>query len=120
MFSSVARNRRARSSLIVIPFPVTATKAALFSTTKRVCLRRGEIMNFISIVERDDWQVESWTVEGTKGELANDFRGWHQDVHTLIDRLDTPYKWALMVRVRWSPAAWVKETVIPRCECLKV
>ena len=68
-------------------------------------VRRGDLMNFISIVERDDWQVESWTVEGTKGELANDFRGWHQDVHTLIDRLDTPYKWALMVRrpmERWS------------------
>lgn len=61
-------------------------------------VRRGEIMNFISIVERDDWQVESWTVEGTKGELANDFRNWHRDVHTLIDGLDTPYKWALMVR----------------------
>jgi len=24
-------------------------------------VRRGEIMNFIAIVERDDWQVESWT-----------------------------------------------------------
>jgi salicylate hydroxylase len=49
--------------------------------------------------------VESWTVEGTKGELANDFRGWHDDVHTLIDNLDTPYKWALMVRgpmERWT------------------
>jgi salicylate hydroxylase len=70
-------------------------------------VRRGEIMNFISIVERDDWQVESWTVEGSKGELANDFRGWHRDVHTLIDNLDTPYKWALMVRgpmQRWTQA----------------
>jgi salicylate hydroxylase len=68
-------------------------------------VRRGEIMNFISIVERDDWQVESWTVEGTKGELAHDFRGWHPDVHTLIENLDTPYKWALFVRgpmERWS------------------
>ncbi len=68
-------------------------------------VRRGEIMNFIAIVERDDWQVESWTIEGTKGELANDFRGWHQDVHTLINGLDTPYKWALMVRgpmERWT------------------
>jgi len=68
-------------------------------------VRRGEIMNFISIVERDHWQVESWTVEGTKGELANDFRGWHQDVHTLIDGVGTPYKWALMVRgpmERWT------------------
>ncbi len=23
-------------------------------------VRRGEIMNFISFVERDDWQIESW------------------------------------------------------------
>jgi salicylate hydroxylase len=68
-------------------------------------VRRGEIMNFIGFVERDDWQVESWTVEGTKDELANDFRDWHGDVHRLIDGLDTPYKWALMVRgpmERWT------------------
>jgi len=68
-------------------------------------VRRGEIMNFISFVERDDWQVESWTVEGSKGELAKDFHGWHEDVHALIDHLDTPYKWALMVRgpmERWT------------------
>jgi salicylate hydroxylase len=68
-------------------------------------VRRGEIMNFISFIERDDWQVESWTIEGTKGELANDFKGWHEDVHTLIDGLGTPYKWALMVRgpmERWT------------------
>lgn len=68
-------------------------------------VRRGEFMNFIGIVERDDWQVESWTVEGTKGELANDFRGWHQDVYALIHGIDTPYKWALMVRgpmERWT------------------
>ena len=68
-------------------------------------VRRGEIMNFIAIVERDDWQVESWTVEGSKGELATDFRGWHPDVHVLIDGIGTPYKWALMVRgpmERWT------------------
>lgn len=68
-------------------------------------VRRGEMMNFISIVERDDWQAESWTIEGTKSELANDLRDWHADVHTLIEGLDTPYKWALMVRApmaQWS------------------
>jgi len=68
-------------------------------------VRRGEIMNFISFVERDDWQVESWVTQGTSGELANDFRGWHEDVHTMIRHIDTPYKWALMVRgpmPRWS------------------
>jgi salicylate hydroxylase len=68
-------------------------------------VRRGEIMNFISFVERDDWQIESWVTQGTQDELANDFRGWHADVHEIISRIETPYKWAMMVRgpmARWS------------------
>jgi salicylate hydroxylase len=68
-------------------------------------VRRGEIMNFISFVERDDWQIESWVTQGTTGELANDFRGWHPDVHSIIEKIETPYKWAMMVRgpmERWS------------------
>jgi salicylate hydroxylase len=68
-------------------------------------VRRGELMNVISMVERDDWQVESWIVEGKRDELAADFRDWHADVHTLIDNIDTPYKWALLARgpmPRWS------------------
>jgi salicylate hydroxylase len=67
-------------------------------------VRRGEIMNFISFVERDDWQVESWTTPGTNDELANDFRGWHSDVHEMIRRIEAPFKWALMVR--GPMAAW--------------
>jgi len=68
-------------------------------------VRRGELMNFISVVERDDWQVESWVIAGTTRELANDFSGWHADVQSLIESIDTPYKWALMVRApmdSWS------------------
>jgi salicylate hydroxylase len=68
-------------------------------------VRRGEIMNFISMVERSDWQIESWVTQGTKGELASDFGGWHADVHAIIERIATPYKWALYVRgpmARWS------------------
>ena len=61
-------------------------------------IRGGDLMNFLSMVERDDWQVESWTVQGTRQELANDFSGWHADVQTIIQNIDTPYKWALMVR----------------------
>ena len=68
-------------------------------------VRRGELMNYISLVERDDWQIESWTVAGTRSELANDYRGWHADVHAIIANIETPYKWALMVREpmpQWS------------------
>jgi salicylate hydroxylase len=68
-------------------------------------VRRGELLNFISFVERTDWKLESWTVAGTIEELDNDFRGWHSDLHEIIRNIDVPYKWALWVRApmeRWS------------------
>ncbi len=34
-------------------------------------VRRGEIMNFVSTSERDDWQIESWSTVGTRQELRN-------------------------------------------------
>ena len=61
-------------------------------------VRRGELMNFVGCVERNDWQVESWVTEGERGELADNYRGWHEDVQTLIAAIPVPYKWALMVR----------------------
>lgn len=61
-------------------------------------VRRGELLNFVGIVERDDWRVESWTERGDAGECARDFAGWHPDVQAIIERLDAPYKWALMGR----------------------
>ena len=36
-------------------------------------LRRGELFNFVGIVERGDWRVESWTEKGTREECAADF-----------------------------------------------
>ncbi len=72
-------------------------------------VRRGELMNFVGCVERDDWRIESWVSEGTRDELANDYRGWHGDVQTLIAAIPTPYKWALMVRPPME--AWSKERI---------
>ena len=68
-------------------------------------LRRGELMNFVSVIERDDWQVESWSVEGSVRECLADYAGWHPDVHALISAMERPYKWALLGREpmsRWS------------------
>jgi salicylate hydroxylase len=65
----------------------------------------GERMNFVGIVERGDWRVESWTAQGTTAECAGDFRGWHPDVHGMIGNIDAPFKWALMGRppmARWT------------------
>ena len=68
-------------------------------------IQGGELLNFLGIVERDDWQVESWTVEGSRVELAGDFPGWHPDVQGIIENVERPFKWALMVRgpmPQWS------------------
>jgi salicylate hydroxylase len=60
-------------------------------------LRRGEIFNFVGIVERD-WRVESWTEQGTREECAADFAGWNADIQEMIANIETPYKWALLGR----------------------
>jgi salicylate hydroxylase len=68
-------------------------------------LRRGELFNFVAVVERNDWLVESWTERGTAEECAADFVGWHEDIQAIIRKLDAPYKWALLGREpmeRWS------------------
>lgn len=68
-------------------------------------LHGGTVMNFVGVVERDDWQVESWSVRGTTDECMQDFANWHDDVHALIQGIGTPYKWALMGRkpmAQWS------------------
>jgi salicylate hydroxylase len=68
-------------------------------------LHGGELMNFVGIVERNDWLVESWTRQGSRDECHADFKGWNEDVHCLIDQVEVPFKWALMARpplAQWS------------------
>lgn len=61
-------------------------------------LRSGDLMNFVGIVERSDWQVESWTERGSVDECLRDFAHWHEDVQQLIRGMEQPYKWALLSR----------------------
>jgi salicylate hydroxylase len=61
-------------------------------------LRRGEILNFVGVIERESWPVESWTERGTVEECAADFAGWHADVKEIVGNIDVPYKWALLAR----------------------
>jgi len=72
-------------------------------------VRGGELLNLVGLLERDDWRVESWTVQGSKDEFCNDFRNWHPDIHAMIRSGDTPYKWALFSRPPMP--AWTKGRV---------
>jgi salicylate hydroxylase len=68
-------------------------------------VRRGELLNFVGLVDRDDWRVESWIEEGSMDECVRDFAGWHEDIHTMIRNITTPFKFALFLREplkRWS------------------
>jgi salicylate hydroxylase len=61
-------------------------------------VRGGALLNLVGLLERDDWRVESWTVQGSRDEFSNDFRNWHPDIHAMIHSGETPYKWALFAR----------------------
>jgi len=61
-------------------------------------IRRGELMNFTSVVERQDWQVESWSTPGSNAEYHTDYPGWHPEVHAYIEAIPQPFKWALLAR----------------------
>lgn len=68
-------------------------------------MRNNTLVNLVGAVEREGWEVESWSQRGTTEEFLADFVGWHEDVQTLIRAVQVPYKWALMVREpmpRWS------------------
>jgi len=68
-------------------------------------LRRGELLNFVTAIERDDWRIESWSEAGTVEECRRDFARWHEDVLAIVDAMDVPYKWAMLGREpmhRWS------------------
>ena len=61
-------------------------------------LRRGELLNFVTAIERDDWLIESWSEAGTVDECRRDFALWHPDVLAIVDAIDIPYKWAMLGR----------------------
>jgi len=70
-------------------------------------VRSGRFVNCVAVVEKEGWEVESWTEKGDIAELREDFDGWHDDIQTLINAMDPEacFKWALFDRPpmpQWS------------------
>ncbi len=74
-------------------------------------VRGGELVNCVCVVEKEGWEVESWTEPGDVAELRADFSGWHQNIQTLIDNVEETslFKWALFDRKPMS--AWSRGRV---------
>jgi salicylate hydroxylase len=70
-------------------------------------VRGGALVNCVCVVEKQGWEIESWTEHGSLAELQQDFSGWHDDLQHLISQIDETalFKWALFDREpmpRWG------------------
>lgn len=68
-------------------------------------VRRGELINFVGVVEQSEWRDESWSEAGDKAELRELFRKWAKPVVAVIDAAGTPSRWGLFDRdplERWT------------------
>jgi salicylate hydroxylase len=73
-------------------------------------VRGGTLVNFVGVVEADDWREESWSSRGKAADLRRDFSGWHPTVRRIVEAApeDACFRWALFDRdplPRWSRGA---------------
>jgi salicylate hydroxylase len=65
----------------------------------------GRLVNFVAIVERDTWTLESWTDRGDLADALAAFEGWHPQTRAILRAVDETFIWALFDRPpmpRWS------------------
>jgi salicylate hydroxylase len=58
----------------------------------------GRLVNFVAVIEEDSWLNESWVDRGEVADAVAAFRGWHNQVISIIEAADETYKWALFDR----------------------
>jgi len=63
-------------------------------------LRAGALFNFVGLVETEEISEESWTAKFPWERLKADFVGWHENIQTVIDRVDKHacFRWSLYYR----------------------
>ena len=66
----------------------------------RYLIRRGEVVNFVALAQRDGWQEEGWSIRSSASELLGEYAGWYEEVRTIIRATpaDGLFKWALFDR----------------------
>jgi len=75
-------------------------------------LREGKIFNFAATIERAEWDEKGWTAEGTKQQCHEDYAGWHDDIHEMIDVSPKLLKWAYLVRDPLSHYAYSRVALL--------
>lgn len=70
----------------------------------------GKRVNFVGVIEQEDWLEESWNRKGDKADVLSHFKGWHPCITEILQSCDERklYKWALYDRSplqTWSQGA---------------
>lgn len=61
-------------------------------------LRRGRLVNFVAVEERDRWTEEDWSAPGDLAELRSAFRGWHRGAAGVLAAASSCLLWGLFDR----------------------
>lgn len=73
----------------------------------RYLVRRGELLNFVAVAQRDQWEAEGWTIAAPLDEFLAEFSSFDEGTRTVISRpvRGQVFKWGLFGRPwleRWS------------------
>ena len=58
-------------------------------------VKKGNLLNFIGTVRKDEWYDDSWHQLGNKEELKSDFGNVNSIIKEIIENVDKPNKWGL-------------------------
>lgn len=61
-------------------------------------VRKGALINFVGVIEQQEWREEGWAHPGDRTELAGFFADWADPLPQIIARLGAVNRWALFDR----------------------
>ena len=73
----------------------------------RYLVRRGELLNFVAVAHRDQWEAEGWMIPAPLDEFLAEFASFDEGTRTIISRpqFGQVFKWGLFGRPwldQWS------------------
>lgn len=71
----------------------------------RYLVRRGELLNFVAVAQRNQWEAEGWTIPAPLAEFLEEFASFDEGTRTVISRpvRGQLFKWGLFGR------PWIEE-----------
>jgi salicylate hydroxylase len=73
------------------------------------CLRRGNLINVVAVVERPVWDGEDWSTEGDPAALREAVAGWAPGATAPLAAVERCHLWGLFVRT--APPSWARGRV---------